>query len=100
MKIIDNKIIFCATNGSGQDPFYFDDNLPILDTAPKIKKDILNSLKIYQPKIAKGKDVEIEKAIRKVSANGKQLENLDDKLTHEVINDNNISTEVEVIKEI
>ena len=78
--IIDNKIIFCATNGSGQDPFYFDDNLPILDTAPKIKKDILNSLKIYQPKIAKGKDVEIEKAIRKVSANGKQLENLDDKL--------------------
>jgi hypothetical protein len=78
--IIDDKIIFCATNGSGQSPFYFDDNLPILDAAPAINKDILNSLKIYQPKIAKGKDVEIEKAIRKVSANGKQLEKLGDKL--------------------
>ena len=78
--IIDNKIIFCATNGSGQVPFYFDDNLPILDTAPKIKKDILNSLKKYQSKIAKGKDVEIEKAIRKVSLKGEQLKNLDDKL--------------------
>jgi hypothetical protein len=78
--IIDDKIIFCATNGSGQSPFYFNDNLPILDAASAINKDILNSLKIYQPKIAKGKDVEIEKAIRKVSANGKQLENLGDKL--------------------
>ena len=78
--ILDNKIIFCATNGSGQEPFYFDDNFPILDTENINKKDILNSLKIYLPKIAKGKDVEIEKAIRKVSANGEQLKNLDDKL--------------------
>jgi K+-transporting ATPase c subunit len=78
--IIDNKIIFCATNGGGQDPFYLDDNLPTLDAAPKMKKDILNSLKKYQPKIAKGKDVEIEKAIRKVSLKGEQLKNLDDKL--------------------
>ena len=78
--ILDNKIIFCATNGSGQEPFYFDDNFPILDNENINKKDILNSLKIYQPKIAKGKDVEIEKAIRKVSADGKQLEKFDDKL--------------------
>ena len=78
--ILDNKIIFCATNGSGQEPFYFDDNFPILDNENINKKDILNSLKIYLPKIAKGKDVEIEKAIRKVSANGEQLKNLDDKL--------------------
>ena len=78
--IINNKIIFCATNGNGQEPFYFDNNFPILDTENIRKKDILNSLKIYQPKIAKGKDGEIEKAIRKVSVNGKHLENLDDKL--------------------
>jgi len=55
--ILDNKIIFCATNGSGQDPFNFDDNFPILDTENIYKKDILNSLKIYQPKMAKRKNV-------------------------------------------
>jgi hypothetical protein len=55
--ILDNKIIFCATNGSGQEPFYFDDNFPVLDTENIYKKDILNSLKIYQPKMEKRKNV-------------------------------------------